>query len=66
MPDPDPVLEISDINAAQKLWNSALSEKQLNVSLDMSSVICCIDCKAKFTQDKYYVDQNVLIEVYIR
>lgn len=66
MPDADLSLEQSDIDGAHKLWQSALSIEKLHISLDMTNIVSCIDCKGRFTQTKYDVDQNVCVEVYIR
>lgn len=66
MPDADSVLTKEDIETATKLWESVLSVQQLNVSLDMCNITSCIDCKVRFLQSKYEVDQSVFVELYIR
>lgn len=66
MPDSDSNLQQADVETAVKLWKAALETDHLAVSLDMTSIVSCIDCKARFLQNKYEVDQNILVEVYIR
>lgn len=66
MPDSEGHLSKEDIETAVKLWKSTLETDHLAVALDMSSVVSCIDCKAKFLQAKYEVDQKVHVELYVR
>lgn len=66
MPDSEAHLPQKDVEAAVKLWKSALETNHIDISLDMSSIVSCIDCKARFLQAKYEVDQNVVVELYVR
>lgn len=66
IPDSEAHLLQDDVAVAVKLWKNALETDHLAVSLDMSSIVSCIDCKARFLQAKYEVDQNVVVELYVR
>lgn len=66
MPDSEAHLPQEDVEAAVKTWKTTLDTDHLAVALDMSNIVSCIDCKAKFLQTKYEVDQNVLVELYVR
>lgn len=66
MPDSEGNLPQQHVETAVKLWKTALETDHLAVILDMSNIVSCIDCKAKFLQTKYEVDQNVLVELYVK
>lgn len=66
MPDSEAHSLQKDVEVAVKLWKSVLETDHLAVSLDMSNIVSCIDCKARFLQAKYEVDQNVIVELYVR
>lgn len=66
MPDSEGYLPQQDVETAVKLWKTTLDTDHLAVALDMSNIVSCIDCKAKFLQTKYEVDQNVLVELYVK
>lgn len=66
MPNSNTSLNDQDIAAVSNLWNSVLATDILTVGLDMSNIISCIDCKARFMHNKYEVDQNVTVELFIR
>lgn len=46
-------------------WEKALSA-DLNLSIDMTNITTCIDCKCRFLQNKYQADDKVQVEVYVR
>lgn len=47
-------------------WQPKLQGEILNLSLDLSNMISCIEAKARFLKAKYEVDQKISIEVFIR
>lgn len=51
---------------AYTLWKKNLETQHLSYVLDINSVSSCMDCKAKFTQNKYEVDSTVTVELYLR
>ncbi|KAJ8917803.1 hypothetical protein NQ315_010709 [Exocentrus adspersus] len=66
IPFGDPKLPQDVLQNAIVLWQPVFSTAPLLFSLDVSNIITCVETKARFTKNKYEVDQNVTIEVYIR
>lgn len=47
-------------------WQPKLQTEPIHLSLDLGNMITCIETKARFMQEKYEVDQNITVEVYIK
>ncbi|XP_025834501.1 trafficking protein particle complex subunit 11 isoform X2 [Agrilus planipennis] len=65
---PNPVLNLPsyDVHTSLNLWKKVFESESIHLTVDMNSVVSCIETKARFLKDKYEADQNVVLEVFIR
>lgn len=66
IPIQEPSVLQQDITNAKNLWSHLRTQAKLNISLDIGDVDSCIELKACFLKDKYEIDENIVVEVYIR
>ncbi|XP_063238337.1 trafficking protein particle complex subunit 11 [Bacillus rossius redtenbacheri] len=65
-PEPEPGVPADEAARVAGLWAVASGAEPLVVSVDMSNITACVECRAGFCQPSYKADQPVDVEVYIR
>ncbi|ESO93952.1 hypothetical protein LOTGIDRAFT_209465 [Lottia gigantea] len=64
-PDPEPGLDQVSVESAKSQWLSVKSESSV-FTIEMSTLVSFIDCKARFIGDSTSADTKVKLEVYLR
>lgn len=66
VPDIEIGLPIICAQNASSLWQQAMSSQVAIGCIDVRNISMCLDCKAKFMKPKYQVDENIVVEVYMK
>nr|XP_045621115.1 trafficking protein particle complex subunit 11-like isoform X2 [Procambarus clarkii] len=65
-PDPEPGTSSEVITVATEAWSVLLGSQVSPVTVDMTTLVPCLEVRASFTQNQFHVDQEVGITVMIR
>ncbi|KOB67024.1 Uncharacterized protein OBRU01_20427 [Operophtera brumata] len=66
IPGAEPELPAASQGRALELWQAAIEEDPLTVSVDMANISSFLEVKSKFKQQKYRMDESIEIEIYVR
>lgn len=66
IPVAEPELPAASQGRALELWQAAIEEDPLTVSVDMANISSFLEVKPKFKQQKYRMDEIIEIEIYVR
>lgn len=66
IPGPEPDLPAGAHSRALELWQAAVQEEPLTVSIDMANISSFLEVKPKFKQQKYRMDEIIEVELYVR
>ncbi|CAG9862520.1 unnamed protein product [Phyllotreta striolata] len=66
IPFGDPKLSQEILQNAIIHWQPVFTDKRFNLTLDMYNMIASVSVKARFTKKTYEVNQNVILEIFIR
>ncbi|XP_069942864.1 trafficking protein particle complex subunit 11 isoform X3 [Cherax quadricarinatus] len=65
-PDPEPGTPPEVVTVATEAWSVLLGSQVSPVTVDMTTLVPCLEVRASFTQSQFHVDQEVGVIVMIR
>lgn len=65
-PDPEPGSTPAVTSAATEAWSALLGGQASTITVDMTTLVPCLEVRASFTQNQFHVDQEVNVTVKIR
>lgn len=65
IPFGDPDIAHDILQNAIIIWQP-IFKNELNLSLEMANTVSCIETKAQFTKNSYEIDQNIIVEVFVK
>ncbi|KAG7177145.1 Trafficking protein particle complex subunit 11-like [Homarus americanus] len=65
-PDPEPGTPAEVVTVATEAWSALLGSQVSPVTVDMTTLVPCLEVRASFTRSQFHVDQEVGVTVKIR
>ncbi|KAG1672672.1 Trafficking protein particle complex subunit 11 [Nymphon striatum] len=65
VPEPEPDCLERSVEKAKALWGKSLTECQA-FNIEFNSLMPFVECKARFVEEQFYVDEPVILKVYLR
>lgn len=66
IPGQEPDLPVNSQGKALELWQTAIDKEPFSVAVDMANISSFLEVKPKFKQQKYRMDEQIEIELYVR
>lgn len=65
-PEPEPGTSTKILTAATEAWSTLLGTQVSPITVDMSTLVPCLEVRASFQKTQYHVDQQVRVVVKVR
>lgn len=65
-PEPEPGTPGKVLAAATEAWSTLLDTQVSPITVDMSTLVPCLEVRASFQKSQYHVDQQVSVVVQVR
>lgn len=66
LPEPEQNLPALCVQSAISQWQQTLTSQTLEFSLEMGTIISCVDCKGSFVKTEYQADEDITVEIYLK
>ncbi|XP_041984490.1 trafficking protein particle complex subunit 11 [Aricia agestis] len=66
IPAAEPDLPAQSQGKALELWKAAIEKEPFTVTIDMANISSFLEVKSRFLQQKYRVDENIEVEIFVR
>lgn len=66
LPEPESDLPPLCVQSAISRWQQILTSQKLQFSLEMGTMVSCIDCKGRFGKTEYQADEEIIVEIYVK
>nr|XP_022918044.1 trafficking protein particle complex subunit 11 [Onthophagus taurus] len=66
LPETEVDLPSEKVQQAVLMWQQTLSSKPLYFQVEIGNVVCAIDVKCRFLNQKYEADNNIVVEIFLK